>query len=167
MSPVPLAAAAVTSAALIAVYLALGGATYKPLEVADPCQPRSIEQLREREDVVELLFLSTLDGAACRLRVTREELTLALATPEARAEFARTHHVSDEQIEDAVRGGLERAVEDAQRVEAVSALEATLLREAIQRVPVSALIDALQTDPGESLLDLLSDLVGQGGEPGG
>ena len=167
MSPVSLVAAAGASAALIAVYHALGGVTYKPLEVADPCQPRSLEQLREREGVVELLFLSTLDGAACRLRVTREELTLALATPEARAEFARTHHLRDEQIERAVRGGLDRAVEDAQRVGAVSELEATLLRQAIQRVPVSVLIDALQTDPGGSLLELLSELLGQGGEPGG
>jgi hypothetical protein len=167
VSPVSLVTAAGASGLLIVLYLALGGATYKPLEVADPCEPRSLEQLREREDVVELLLLSTLDGAACRLRVTREELTLAVATPEALREFARTHHVRDEQIENAVRAGLERAVQDAQRVDAVTAFEAMLLREAIQRVPVSVLIDALQTDAGGDLLDLLSDLLGRGGEPGG
>lgn len=161
MSAGPLVASSGASAALIALYLALGGATYKPLHVADPCRPRPIEQLRERERTAERLALSALDGAACRLRVTREELTLALATPETRAAFARTRHVGDEQIEAALRAGLERAVRDAERVGAVSAIEAALLGEVIKRVPVRLVIEALQTRPGESLLGRLTDLLGE------
>lgn len=167
MRAVPLAVAAGVSAALIALYLALGGATYKPLAVADPCQQRSTEELVEREDVLEQLVLSALDGAACRLQVTREELTLALATAEARAEFGRAHHVDDQQIDDAVRAGLERAVEDAERIGAISSFEAGLFREVVERLPLSIVIDALQTGAGTSLLGLLTDLLAQGAEPGG
>ena len=159
MSAVPLVAASGASGALIAAYLALGGATYKPLEVANPCKPRPIEELREREDPLERLVLSALDGAACRLRVTREELILALATPEARAEFARAHHIGDEQIENAVRAGLERALGDARRTGEVSGFEALLLSQAIRRLPLSVLIDALQTGAGKTALDRLTDLL--------
>ena len=159
MSATPLVASSGASAALIALYLALGGATYKPLHVADPCRPRPIEQLRDRESTVERLALSSLDGAACRLRVTREELVLALATPESRAAFARTHHVGDKQIDAALRAGLERAVRDARRVGALSEIEAVLLGEAIKRVPVRLVIEALQTRQGESLLGRLTDLL--------
>ncbi len=167
MSAVPLAAASAASAALIAVYLALGGATYKPLEVADPCKPRASEKLREREDALERLFLSALDGAACRLRVTREELTLALATAEARAEFGRAHHIGEEQIENAVRGGLERALEDARRIDAVSGFEALVLSQAIRRLPLGVVIDALQTEAGKTALNRLTDLLRQRAERGG
>lgn len=161
MSAGPLIAASGASAALIALYLALGGASYKPQQVADPCHPRPIEQLREREGTAERLALSALDGAACRLRVTREELTLALASPESRAAFARMHHVGDEQIAAALRAGLERAVRDAQRVGAVSAVQAALLGEVIKRVPARLVIEALQTRPGESLLGRLTDFLGE------
>ena len=105
------------------------------------------------------MALSALDGAACRLRVTGEELALALATPESRAAFARTHHVGEGQIDTALRAGLERAVRDAKRVGDESAIEAVLLGEAIKRFPVRLLIKALRTGPGESLLARLTDLL--------
>ncbi len=162
----PLAGACAASAALIALYLALGGATYKPLEVANPCEPRSEEQLRERQDARELVILSALDGAACELRVTREEMTLALATPEARERFATAHHVGEEEIEAAIRAGLERAAEDARRVGAVSTIELVVLEQAARRLPLSLLVELLRTEPGTRLLDRLTDLLGEAGVAG-
>jgi hypothetical protein len=109
---------------------------------------------------MERLALSALDGAACRLRVTREELVLALAGEEARRAFARTHRIGDEQIEAAVRSGAERAIDDAERAGAISPQEATLLRRTAAALPAGALVEALQSAPGRGTLGLLEDLLG-------
>ena len=156
-------AAAAASAGLAAAYLASGGARYEPLEVADPCEARPVEQLRGQTDVVlERIALSTLDGAACRLRVTREELALAVTTDESRAEFAAAHRISEAAIDEAVRGGLRRAVDDAVRLDMLSSLEASLLRRAVEVVPIPTLVDALRSSPGRSVLGFLTDLLGGG-----
>ncbi len=154
------AGAAGASAALAAAYLALGGAHYEPLQVADPCAPRPISQLRQQSDgVLERIALSTLDGAACRLRVPREELALALTSEQARAQFAAGHRISDEAIDDAVRGGLRRAVDDAVRLDMLSSLEASLLRQGVDRLPVPVLMDALRSSAGKSVVSFLADLL--------
>ena len=160
---VAIAAAAASSAALAAAYLALGGARYEPLAVADPCAPRPIEQLRQQTDaVLERIALSTLDGAACRLRVPREELALAVTSEQSRAKFAAEHRISEEAIDDAVRSGLRRAVDDAVRLDMISSLEASLLRRAVDAVPVPVLMDALRSSRGKSVLGLLTDLLNSG-----
>jgi hypothetical protein len=154
----------VASAGLVGTYLALGGAEYQPLEVADPCEPRSVEELRARDvGTLERIGLSALDGAACRLRVTREELALAVASEEAREEFTARHRISDSGLEDAVREGARRAIEDEQRVGSLSALEASLLKRAVDTVPVGTLLDALRSSRGRSVIDSLGDLLGGGG----
>src|SRR6185437_5327466 len=72
--------------------------------------------------------LVALDGAACHFGVSRETLTIALATSSSRARFARAHHVDSHELENAVRRGLERAVDDAERAGAISGFRATALR---------------------------------------
>jgi hypothetical protein len=156
------AVAAASSAGLVTAYLALGGATYEPLEVADPCEAKPVEQLQAREQILERLALSALDGAACRLRVTREELALALAGEEARRRFVEEHRIGDEQLEQAVRSGIERAVDDARRTGVISALEAELLRRGAAALPVATLIDALQSAEGRGVLEFLLELVRRG-----
>ena len=151
-----LAMAVVASAGLAGVYLALGGSSYKPLAVADPCRPRPPER---QGDQLQQIALSALDGAACQLRVPREELVLALADSKARAAFAREHRISDEALERAVRAGLDRAIAEAQRGGSISSLEAELLRRAEGALPVSAIIDALQTSTGKSVIGFLEDLL--------
>jgi hypothetical protein len=163
----PVLAAAASSAGLVGPYLALGGATYEPLEVADPCEAKPVEQLRARERVLERIALSALDGAACRLRVTREELVLALASEEARAEFAAEHRIGEEDIDHAVRSGLERAVDDARRIGAISPLEADLLNRAVRALPVGTLTDALRSPPGRRALEFLLELLRRQGQRGG
>ena len=154
----------VASAGLVGAYLALGGAEYQPLEVADPCEPRSVEELRSRDvGVLERIGLSALDGAACRLRVTREELALAVASEDARQEFMARHRISDAGLEDAVRDGARRAIADEQRLGSLSSFEASLLERAVDAVPVGTLLDALQSSRGRSVIDSLGDLLGGGG----
>ena len=62
------------SIGLIAVYVAFGGGSYTPAATADPCELRDAAVLEER-GVFEGIALSALDGAACELHVSREELT--------------------------------------------------------------------------------------------
>src|SRR5688572_11677013 len=105
----PVIVATGVSLGVVAAYLIAGGASYKPLEVADPCEPRS-EAVLEQRGVFEGIVLSGLDGAACELGVSREELTSAFADEETLAEFAGAHGLDPEGIETAVRAGLVRAV---------------------------------------------------------
>lgn len=154
-----LAAVTVLAVALVATYLALGGGSYKPLEVADPCKPRQLRPAEGFEEISQQLLLSGLDGAACRLRVTREELALALTTEEARRRFAREHRISDRTLESAVRSGLGRAVTDAERGGRLSDGQASLLRGAVEALPIGTLIEAFGT--GKGLVDAIGDFLGR------
>jgi hypothetical protein len=157
----PLVAVA-ASIGLIGIYLAFGGASYDPATVADPCVARDQSILDERE-AFELIALSSLDGAACELQVSREELTLALADEQATAAFAAEHRIDDDDVNDAVRAGLVRAVDDAAATGRIDGVEETLLREVAERAPVGAAIEALQALPGDDsvqgLLLQLGDLT--------
>ena len=51
-----------------AVYLALGGASFKPLEAADPRRPRPADRLRGRDQVLQRLALSALSPLVGRAR---------------------------------------------------------------------------------------------------
>jgi hypothetical protein len=159
-----LVAAIVASAALIGTYLALGGASYEPKAVADPCKPRPISKPEGGSEVLQQVALSALDGAACELGVSREELTVALASRSSRERFLREHKVTDQVFEQALRAGLLRAVDDAERVDALSGLEATLIRGAIERLPIGVVLDVLQRASGKSVLDLMNDLLGRVGQ---
>ena len=77
--------AAALSLLLAVVYLAAGGGSYEPTPVADPCEPRAWTEPGDLEETAQQFFLSALDGAACELGVSREELAAALATEESRA----------------------------------------------------------------------------------
>jgi hypothetical protein len=156
-----LAVAIALSLALIGTYLALGGASYKPVGVADPCKPRPIEKPQGGGQVLQQVALSALDGAACDLGVSREDLTLALADRNSRERFLREHRVTDEALEQALRAGLLRAVDDARRVDALSDLEASIIRAAIERLPIGVVIDVLERASGRGVLDLFDDLLGR------
>ncbi|HWC26188.1 MAG TPA: MFS transporter [Solirubrobacteraceae bacterium] len=149
----PQLGAAVAAVALVATYLALGGGSYKPLEVRDPCKPRQWRDPRGLEALAEQVSLSALDGAACRLRVTREDLAIALSSAEARRRFIRTHRITDRTLADALRSGLLRAVAEAERADALSPSEASFARSIIERLPVDTLIDAVRG--GTRVIDAL------------
>jgi hypothetical protein len=144
------------SLGVIVAYLVAGGATYKPLAVADPCEPRPPEVLAER-GVFEGILLSGLDGAACELGVSREELATALADDAALDDFAAAHGIDREGIEDAVRAGLVRAVDDAEAQGRLSTPIASIARAAAENAPIGLVIDLFEQLPGDpSLADVIS-----------
>jgi hypothetical protein len=151
------------SIGLIATYLAFGGATYDPAEVASPCEARDSALTVER-DLFEGIALSSLDGAACDLGVSREELALALANEEATADFAELHDIDSDAVNDAVRAGLERAVDDAAAAGRIDGIEEAVLRAVAQNAPVGPAIDALRALPGEDSTQALLEQLGGLGE---
>jgi hypothetical protein len=134
---------AAVAAALVASYLALGGASYAPAKVADPCAPRDWRDPGTLGEVAEQIVLSALDGAACDLGVPRERIVLAFADRASLERFAREHDISDDRLERLVRSGVERAVDDAVRAGALAPDLATEVRDIARRLPITELLDLL------------------------
>jgi len=147
----------VASAALVVTSLALGGASYEPKPVQDPCQPRPWRSPESLDDIAQQFTLSALDGAACELHVSRETIVLALRTPEGRSKFA-----NDPRLAEALRAGLMRAVDDAEQAGAIPGIVADALRELIQSLPADQLIASVRN--AATLLDQVSPALGPLGE---
>ena len=138
------------TAGVLGVQTANGGGDFVPVQAADPCIPREVTAAsRTSIDALgEVLVLYGLDGAACRLGVTREKFVLDLGVASV---FA------DREI-DALRGGLLDAVERMKnegRLPPASELADEALAEAdlnplvkrlIQALPDGVVNGALQTD---------------------
>jgi hypothetical protein len=123
------------SVALVVSFLALGGSSYAPASVRDPCQPRPWPHTSGLQDTAAQFTLSAFDGTACKLHVSRETLVLALATPEGRDRFA-----SDPRLEAAVRAGLGRAIDDGERAGAINPAVADGLRQLARHAPVDQVV---------------------------
>ena len=77
-----IAVALVLALALVGVYAAAGGASYEPVQVQNPCEPRAEkENSGGLEGLAEEFTLSALDGAACRLGVSRLSCSAAATCP--------------------------------------------------------------------------------------
>jgi hypothetical protein len=126
---------------LVAVYLALGGASYAPAKVADPCATRDWREPQGFEEVAEQIVLSAVDGAACDLHVSREDMVLALANKDSREQFARAHGIMNQKLEELVHDGLVRAIDDAENAGALNSTVAGVLRGVVRRVPLDELFD--------------------------
>ncbi|MFL5930177.1 MAG: hypothetical protein ACJ75P_02870 [Gaiellaceae bacterium] len=145
-----LAWSAGASALLVAVYLALGGASYAPASVADPCAPRDWSEPRGVSEVGEQIVLSALDGAACKIGVSREDIVLAFEDRDSLEAFGKEHGVTEAELERLARTGLGRAVTDAENAGALSPRLANLIRGIVDRIPPGLLV---------GLLDRVPDLV--------
>jgi hypothetical protein len=142
-------AALVLVVAVLGIQLANGGGSFEPVHAADPCVPRLVtSQAKGVEGLTERLVLLGIDGAACRLHVSREALTLELASSGRR---------TDAEI-DALRAGLRGAV---RRMKADGSLPKAselvdevldevdlngLLKAAVRALPDSVINAALKTD---------------------
>ncbi len=135
-------------AAVLVPYLALGGASYEPTPVADPCVQREWRDPGGLQAALEQIALSGLDGAACELGVPREELVLALRDEAALDEFADEHGISRADAERAVEQSLERAIDDAEAADAVPDFVASLLRRVLDAVPPWLLLQTLESVRG-------------------
>ena len=139
--------------ALIGASLALGGASYQPRPVADPCQPREWRSPSDFDGLAQQLTSSALDGAACELHVSRETLALALASPAGRARFA-----DDPRLGSALRAGLVRAIDDAGRAGAIPGPLADALAAVAERLPADQVVAAVRD--ASSILDQAGGLLG-------
>jgi hypothetical protein len=140
-----LLAAALTGAALVAVYGAAGGLDYQPATPPDPCEPRTWPA---NSSFQEQAALSALDGAACKLGVSREQLGLAFTSQARLSRFQREEGYSDDEIQAAARAGLLRAVDDGERSGRIGGVEAFALRLAARLLPVDRLIQLVQAGVG-------------------
>jgi hypothetical protein len=141
--------ALVLVALVLGAQVARGGGSFEPLAPADPCTPRTVASTVDGIDgLSERLVLLGLDGAACRLHVSREALTL---------ELARTGDPTDAEV-DALHAGLLSAVQrmhdDGSLPPASDLLDEALdssdlngfVKAAIRALPDSVVDAALHTD---------------------
>jgi hypothetical protein len=128
---------------VLGVQAANGGGSFEPLEPADPCVARTVtSQAGGIDGLTERLVLLGIDGAACRLDVSREALTLELAQPGTR---------SDAEI-DALRAGLLSAV---QRMKADGSLPpaSDLVDEALDNADLNGFLEAAIRALPDSVVD--------------
>src|SRR4029079_1312989 len=111
------------------------------VHLADPCQPRPFTG-----SAIQRVVLNGLDGAACKLRISREQLVLSVGSS---SPFHT--HWSKQKIETALRAGLLRSVDDAGRRGDIPGFLLGPIRRVIQTAPLDKLISG-----GFSLRDLLS-----------
>lgn len=132
--------------ALVGVELSAGALAAGELAVVDPCGMRDPYPGEGLDAVLQRIVLDGLDGAACELGTTREELVLSLA-PSSSSEAIPW---DDETIEVAVRAGLLEAIDDAEQRGSLNAVVAVLLRQAAEHGPIQWLVDG-----GQTIADLL------------
>jgi hypothetical protein len=140
----------VIAVALVASYVALGGTSYKPTPVANPCAPRPHREPSGNDERLELVVLAAADAAACRLGVSREELVLALRSTEDLDQLAAKEGKSRDELEEALRDGLVRAVGQAEDEGLIGDTTAGALRFAAEHLPLGLLLEVLRR--GSSLL---------------
>jgi hypothetical protein len=138
----PILALALVSGVL-GVQLAHGGGDFEPLRPADPCVARDVTSQSDGIDgLTERLVLLGIDGAACRLEVSRERLTLELAQGGPR---------SDAEI-DALRDGLQAAVRRMEKDGSLPPISA-FVDEALDNADLNRLLEALIRALPDSVID--------------
>jgi len=140
----PLIVALGAVVAVLVPYLALGGASFEPTPVADPCVVREWRDPGGVQTVLEQVALSALDGAACELRVSREDLVLAVADEASLDAFAIENGISRVDAERSVANGLDRALDDAEDADALPGFVASLARRAVESLPPWLVLDTLE-----------------------
>ncbi len=137
-------------AAVVVPYLALGGGRFEPAPVADPCETRERPDADGLAETLERIALAGVDGVACELGVSREELVLALRSEDALTAFSEEQGLDRDELEQAITDGLVRAVDDAEEAGSLPGFVAPLVRRAAESVPPWLILETL-----ESLEDFL------------
>ena len=139
-----LVALLLSGVALVGVELGRGALDEPAPKIADPCQPRE-GPTGGIDATIQRIVLDGLDGAACRLHTTREELVLSLG-----GGVGVTRRWDEHTIEVALRAGLLRSVDGAERRGDVPGFLAPALRGIVERAPLDKLVRG-----GIGLSDLL------------
>ncbi len=140
----PLLVALALVAAVVVPYVALGGGRYEPAPVADPCQPRERAEADGLGETLEQVALRAVDGVACELGVSREDLVLALRSEEALDAFARAQGIDRDDLEAAITDGLVRAVDQAEEEGELPGFVAPLIRRAAESVSPWLILETLE-----------------------
>ena len=140
-----LVALLLSGVALVGVELGRGALDEPAPKIADPCKPRE-GPTGGIDATIQRIVLDGLDGAACRLHTTREELVLSLGG----SGLGITRHWDEHTIEVALRAGLLRSVDAAVQRGDVPEFLAPALRGIVERAPIGQLVRG-----GISLSDLL------------
>jgi hypothetical protein len=135
----------VAAVVFLAVELGMGAWSFGQVKRVDPCTATTPSLGSGFDAALQRIILDGLNGAACRLHTTREELVAALGEGSSRW--------SDEQIQQAVRQGLVHAVDKAEDRGDIPGILAPLLREAAKHAPIKFLVEN-----GGSISDLLGKL---------
>ena len=130
--------------ALVGVELGLGALDQPSPKIANPCQPRE-GRSGGIDTTIQRIVLDGLDGAACRLHTTREELVLSIG-----GGSLAPRRWDEHTIEVALRAGLLHSVDQAEQRGDVPGFLAPALRGLVERAPLDKLIRG-----GFSLSDLL------------
>ena len=131
--------------ALVAVELGLGALNEPSPKIANPCLARAHARTGGLDATVQRVVLDGLDGAACRLHTTREELVLSIG-----GGSDAPRHWDAQTIEVALRAGMLRSLDEAVQRGDVPGFLAPALRRLVETVPLKQLIRG-----GISLRDLL------------
>jgi len=142
-----LTALGVAAAALIVLELALGAVSFGRPQLADPCTTKATASGGGIDATVQRFARATLDGAACQLHTTREELVLSLGGGSA---LGTTRRWDAHTIEVALRAGLLHSVDAAVQRGDVPGFLAPALRGLVERAPLGKLVRG-----GIGLKDLL------------
>jgi len=129
------------AAILVGVEFGKGAAHAGEVHLADPCKPHTFTG-----SVVQRIVLDGLDGAACKLHMSREQLVLSVGSN------SPLHSKWDKKtIEVALRAGMLRAVVEAERRGEIPSVLAAPIKKFIRIAPIDKLISG-----GISLGDLFS-----------
>ena len=123
-----------SGAALVGVELGKGALDEPAPKIANPCQPRE-GRTGGIDATIQRIVLDGLDGAACRLHTSREELVLSLG-----GGVGVTRRWDEHTIEVALRAGLLRSVDEAVERGDVPSFLAPALRQLVESAPLDQLV---------------------------
>jgi len=131
-----LVALLVAALVLIGVELGKGAAQSVSPPLAKPCRSRPAFPGTGLDATIQRILLDGLDGAACRLGTTREELVLSLRP----STGVRLRHYDRATVEAAIRAGVLRSLDEAERRGDVPGFLAPVLRRLVQIAPLDSLL---------------------------
>ncbi len=140
----PIVVAVAVACALVGVYVALGGTSFEPSPVANPCVPRPVRVAAGTGERLEHVLLAAADTTACQLGVSREELVLALRSVDDLEALAGKTGKSRDELEAALRAGLLRAVDEGEREGLIGGTTAASLGFAADHLPLGLLLSLLR-----------------------
>lgn len=152
-SVVVLGGAVVVAVVLVAGFVALGGADRlrsMPTASAATCQEQAPgnSQGSVAEAEASQILLASLQSAACTLKVSREDLVLALGRGNGIADAARTLGVTPAALEQAVLGSITTAVDAEQTAGKLTPTTALAVRTLLEIVPPDQLLSAVRGGQG-------------------